>query len=846
MSHYFDNSDWKKQAAMTATSDADIEKAFSDQASGFVENKLAPLMKSPYSIGFEIIRKNEDNTRMVGAFAFKVEESILLAPVFFLNGDIKGPLLYRTDTRTFVPATKDWAMYMIEALEVDEGNGIDISRRSDSVPLVQMQRINFLPVSYTKRASAKTAEEGLVNVPVVLKNLGPTSDGSTEIKLPENTENPAGKWNKDITIRFNAKEDGTIECCCKEATWNLSVKDAAEICDAAGPVTINENYEISKEAAQQVKEAFFANAGEPEDLVQPLIDTIDAFMAKPAGVLRDFLAEPGVGEAAIPVIIKAAEADYDFAENLAYLYGSLENFIPEKLTAAEGMQKKASVEEVLEIRYDVPEDLTKSASQNYFIDGFTLKDTRDHSKLVTEIEEAPVGIQAVSGTGVYSVLKADGTFEDNVLVTQASGIRFGSDSSRCYAAIAYDSVLDQPKPSYTLIKDGKISVAHDVLGIQTGNADTWDGYTDKMTSGNAYLIAFPDSVADCVYIANEKTVEGIQYLAANVGYSVGRTNTDEHDFDQTQLVYNPKVKESIPAEGIIGGDAKFIKLRRAEKERYNEYCYRAESLGHFGGMQSMDKFIYESYKMPKVTIKETGEEKKAYVFSCQGETSAPFTKLAAMVKLTQDMLFPADMAYDLLTKSAAKEGFSFYYTGMDKMATNLRVVDRPNFDLLADPAFGIPLDPTRTFRLRVTGDQIMEPASAIGDALDPETASGLPNSTVISTAPEDLRALADIYKLPNVFEHGVVGTLADTFNAIALVEKYIPKLEDAVDALGRILFLIHWCPQDFEKAYGTDDMVNMQAEVDSNFQSSGALLLKLLKKTDRQRRGANDKKVKED
>ena len=55
MRHYFDNSDWKKQAAMTATSDADIEKAFSDQASGFVENKLAPLMKSPYSIGFEII-----------------------------------------------------------------------------------------------------------------------------------------------------------------------------------------------------------------------------------------------------------------------------------------------------------------------------------------------------------------------------------------------------------------------------------------------------------------------------------------------------------------------------------------------------------------------------------------------------------------------------------------------------------------------------------------------------------------------------------------------------------------------------------------------------------------------
>lgn len=850
MSHYFDNSDWKKQAAMTATSDADIEKAFSDQASGFVENKLAPLMKSPYSIGFEIIRKNEDNTRMVGAFAFKVEESILLAPVFFLNGDIKGPLLYRTDTRTFVPATKDWAMYMIESLEVDEGNGIDVSRRSDSVPLVQMQRINFLPSSYTKRASAKTSEEGLVNVPVVLKNLGPTPDGSTEIKLPENTEDPAGKWNKDITIRFNAKEDGTIECCCKEATWNLSVKDAAEICNASDAVIINDNYEISKEAALQVKEAFFSGMGEPEDIAQPLINAIDAFMAKPAGVLRDFLSEPGVGEAAIPAIIKAAEADYDFAENLAYLYGGLENFIPEKLTPAEGIQKKASVEELLEIRYDVPDDLTKSASQNYFIDGFTMKDTRDHSKLVTEIEEAPVGIQAPSGPGIYSVLKSDGTFEDNVLVTHYSGIRFGDNDEPCLVSRYDDDIscdpLSQATPEYVLIKDGKIAKGRNILGIQTGNADVWNGYTDKMTAGNVYLIAFPDNVTTCMKINKEKTVDGIQYIDANVSYSM--KNAYLHDGDSTgkQLVYNPSLKTSVPAEGIIGGDAKFIKLNRKTEDNHNEYCWEAESLGHFGGMESLDKFIYEIYKMPKVTIKETGEEKKAYVFSCGDEMSAPFTKLAAMVKLTQDMLIPADMAYDMLNKSASAEGFAFYYPGMEKMATNLRIVDRPNFDLMADPAFGIPLDPSRSFRLRIMGDQIMEPASAIGDALDPETASGLPNSTVIATAPEDLRALADIYKLPNVFEHGVVGTLADTFNAIALVEKYIPKLEDAVDALGRILFLIYWCPQDFEKAYGSDDMVNMSAEVDSNFQSSGALLLKLLKKTDRQRRGANDKTVKED
>ena len=84
MSNYFENKlkDWKKQASVTAVNDLDIEKAFADQASGFVENKLEPLMQQPYNVGFEIVRKNEDNTRIVGIFAFKIEDNLVFADYF--------------------------------------------------------------------------------------------------------------------------------------------------------------------------------------------------------------------------------------------------------------------------------------------------------------------------------------------------------------------------------------------------------------------------------------------------------------------------------------------------------------------------------------------------------------------------------------------------------------------------------------------------------------------------------------------------------------------------------------------------------------------------------------------
>jgi hypothetical protein len=81
--------------------------------------------------------------------------------------------------------------------------------------------------------------------------------------------------------------------------------------------------------------------------------------------------------------------------------------------------------------------------------------------------------------------------------------------------------------------------------------------------------------------------------------------------------------------------------------------------------------------------------------------------------------------------------------------------------------------------------------------MNPTTATGLPTRTVVDTAPEQLRELADSYNLPNVFEHGAVGTLADTFDANSLLNKYIPKLMEAVDSLGRTKFLLCWKPDDF-------------------------------------------------
>ena len=155
MSDFLNNYDWRaKVASMTEADDLDIEKAFSDMASGFVTNRVGDLMKDEHRIGFEIVKKNDDNTRMLGIFAFKIEKDLVFAPVFFLSGEIKGPLLYRCDNKRFVPANKDWASYLIEHLEDSQGSSIDKSKSRSTESRVAMDRLLAHP---TKEASIRDA-----------------------------------------------------------------------------------------------------------------------------------------------------------------------------------------------------------------------------------------------------------------------------------------------------------------------------------------------------------------------------------------------------------------------------------------------------------------------------------------------------------------------------------------------------------------------------------------------------------------------------------------------------------------------------------------------------------------
>lgn len=89
-----------------------FEQAFGSLAYAYLKDRAPRLLD--FIVGFQLVDRNEDNTKAVAVFGFKVGEQWLYAPTFFLNGDLKGhELLYIKKQDAFVPLKENWINYLI-------------------------------------------------------------------------------------------------------------------------------------------------------------------------------------------------------------------------------------------------------------------------------------------------------------------------------------------------------------------------------------------------------------------------------------------------------------------------------------------------------------------------------------------------------------------------------------------------------------------------------------------------------------------------------------------------------------------------------------------------------------
>lgn len=103
--------------------DQPFEAAFSNLAHAFIRDKAPSLLD--HELGFQLLDRNEENTKAVGIMAFKVGSHMLYTPVFFLQGDLKGhELLYIKNQDIFVPLKENWLNYIMNRKPISVGSGV--------------------------------------------------------------------------------------------------------------------------------------------------------------------------------------------------------------------------------------------------------------------------------------------------------------------------------------------------------------------------------------------------------------------------------------------------------------------------------------------------------------------------------------------------------------------------------------------------------------------------------------------------------------------------------------------------------------------------------------------------
>lgn len=164
-------------------------------------------MDDAYRLGFEIVKKNEATSKVLGVFAFRVAKELYYVPVFFLNGIIRGAdLLHRFTPKRFVANTPDWADYLINQATTEQGRSVPRSEVSRIQDNVRMDRIVWPPVGpgSFKRASASDKFVPLEGVPTTSVRwvLSPEEmEKFASDRIPEDAATNWEGWIDDLCVQ---------------------------------------------------------------------------------------------------------------------------------------------------------------------------------------------------------------------------------------------------------------------------------------------------------------------------------------------------------------------------------------------------------------------------------------------------------------------------------------------------------------------------------------------------------------------------------------------------------------------------------------------------------------------
>lgn len=802
--------------------ETEFEQAFSSLAYAYLRDKAPRLLD--HMVGFQLVDRNEDNTKAMGIFGFQVDKQWLYAPVFFLNGDLKGhELLYMKNNDSFVPMKENWINYIMSrkphvlgessADQLRDLGGIYPDIRSLSIPP---------SIGGGKRASD---QEWLKDAMPML--------AAFKVKAASSLFPGAGNRKLNQAAVVEAPLTAALTKHAQNLDFNQIMPTSLELMKQAHD--ISEMYPTIKQAMQKFYgvDCFSRWGREYRDNVAKEAGNI---MPEKRAAARPYMP----GNLLIPTERPAGPVDHEKS-------GKLRMYVYEEVI----------VSKAPELDEDERERLQK--------DTVLIKDHREGEEVSkaynTQVEAK---LTNPSETALYRVLVKPGEFKKMLIAMNGS-------SNRGREAMATVVRLEDNGGGSN--KAWLNTHPTNVFADQISERDEWEewfnglGDSSSLTEGAEY-IAVAENGSTSVPFTVQSSYGDDRYrvdFRTSIDWNETRPATmprvaanrfDQYGDDQDRapspygamLYINKEGKKGTKIRAIGGElripeDFKFLKLKSPQKPKPGElmccsdYDTRSDMPPiNLGKIDDIQLLFHE--KTARLKVFNNGTD--VYISSPLGEQR--LSKKSALLNLVGTHGFREKVAREILTY-AEQKGNAVYRAsyapgyGPEKQAAPNRSMlaggpSAPMYDDFANEQSVEEYGPRTAVPTQYGSEQAYRVDSMTADQTDPAVWDNWQNYSA-----EDFQSSMQVAQQAGaegqkeVFDTSMISGMLKSVRQDSLVERHLGSLVEALDALGRLIMNFYWHQEEFEDRYGKSDLPELEDSLRNAFESLGDITLFLKEKT---------------
>lgn len=832
-----------------------FEDDFGSLAYQFVQDRAPALV--PYMLGFEVVDRNEDGSKAVGIFGYKVDDDFYYIPVFFLNNQVRGvDMILNKKTNQFVPLTEKWIDFIVNKHSIRIGdpanNDVRDTMRNPDLSFVQRPQTDMGKIAESAPWSPMEAWEQI------------------KVATAKMAEDPAFK---EMFLGISSSVNGSLQ----KAAESSYIKEFME--KVGGP-------ECMSSFLKTMHDVGFANAA------MTLYKDAEAFWTENlahASVHVDRMRKIAAARPKVRVV-----------------------------DSVEGMHKSAQDTPPSDVgEEDKPLSLEENARQIVEHD-FTIEDSRPAEETATVTDDKVLvdfehRFQPPYGPGKYNFMMSDGMAREGVMLNTVVSPCCGKDNTFvCFqdggnilaeacprAIVTTEFSEDSEKDDSGDDLKALYEKAKPMSEIEVGDGDK-DGkqylfIDDKGNVAGPFCIRFTMEDGDHLRFGTCYGGDATITTSSEPGLSTGYGFMDwdltdrYHDFDGRRKKGFSNCCECSPCGSsdmisvgsfsgmpkktssgiIIPKDWKVLEIksiprwasyeegesdsdrRKRDAKIQKEYAEFKEKYTFGNAFDILN--MMQSDGIERIKVASDGTEYYVAVDGAKRRHGPMSYKSAAVDLVTRFGMRPR-RAFSVLSK-AASEGSTMLLVRVPSLMkkaqdslvnvampppqeqiptidpyTGIPVYQTPYVDITQGQFTGVPALPPEggmTRGINVGGEMERNMGGAeAGDGHDEFREGALPIDEEARRLAEEAAAAGQRH----VFDQAAIGGLAKVYDTANVVDSYIPDFMDTIDRLGRILFLFYWKHEDFNQRYGSDDVVQMEDSLRNVFKNLGELTLHLKEK----------------